>query len=375
MIYFDNAATTLIKPDGVYDAVLYGIKNYGNPGRGGHKYSLDAGEAVFQCREKLAELFKISDSENIVFTQNATHSLNIAIRSIVGKGDAVLTTGFEHNSVMRVLFAIGADVRLFGTKLFDSTETVRQLRALINRSIKCVIVNHVSNVFGFIQPVYEISDICKKYGVPLIIDCSQSAGCLDIDQSRLNAAFLCMPGHKGLMGPQGTGVLVCGSADKKPLLFGGTGSVSELMSMPDFLPDRLEAGTPNTPGIYGLSKGVEYILEKGTENIYSHERALVSYLKRGIGSLTNIKGYFSEYDNQCGVVSVNHTKTGCEDFASLLDRHGIAVRAGLHCSPYAHKSAGTFETGTVRLSFSCFNTENEVYQLINILKFADSTIV
>lgn len=223
MIYFDNAATTLIKPDGVYDAVLYGIKNYGNPGRGGHKYSLDAGEAVFQCREKLAELFKISDSENIVFTQNATHSLNIAIRSIVGKGDAVLTTGFEHNSVMRVLFAIGADVRLFGTKLFDSTETVRQLRALINRSIKCVIVNHVSNVFGFIQPVYEISDICKKYGVPLIIDCSQSAGCLDIDQSRLNAAFLCMPGHKGLMGPQGTGVLVCGSADKKPLLFGGNG--------------------------------------------------------------------------------------------------------------------------------------------------------
>ena len=369
MIYFDNAATTAIKPEAVYRASDHALRYFGNPGRSGHKYSLDAAEAAFNCREKLGKLFNFDDTESIVFTLNATHALNIAINSLVSKGDVVLVSGFEHNAVMRTLFGIGADIRFFGTKLFDQDASVETLKQNLTNKTKCVIVNHVSNVFGFVQPVYEIAELCNKRGVPLIIDCSQSAGVLNIDQKKLNASFLAMPGHKSLYGPQGTGVLICG-INPKPLMYGGTGSLSELMTMPDFLPDRSEAGTVNMPGITGLSAGVDYILKTGTGKIMEHESELKNMLKNGFSHLSYIIPYFSDNDStQAGVVSFNMDGAECEAMAASLGEHGIAVRAGLHCAPAAHKSAGTINTGTVRVSFSYFNTKDEVYSFINMLEY------
>ena len=367
MIYFDNAATSVMKPVKVHRAVLEAMKNCGNPGRSGHKLSINAANAIINCREKLGKLFNVDDVETITFTQNATHALNIAINSIVSPGDRVLVTGFEHNSVMRVLDHLGANIQFYGTDLFDKEATIRSLKEKLTPDTKCVIANHVSNVFGFIQPIYEISDICHEAGVPFIIDVSQSAGVMNIDQKRLDAAFLAMPGHKSLLGPQGTGVLIS-NYKTKPILYGGTGSVSELISMPDFLPDRLEAGTQNTPGIAGLSEGVDFILKKGTDRIFAHEMYLKRRLKEKVSEMPFIKAYFSDDEScQLGVISMNFEGMDCEEFAGRLSDGGVAVRAGLHCSPMAHKFAGTLGTGTVRVSLGVFNNENEVQRFAKFL--------
>ena len=372
MIYFDNAATTVIKPESVYRAADNAMRRLGNPGRGGHSFSMKAADTAYQCRERLCRLFGCDDSEKIIFTFNATHGLNIAINSLVEKGDNVLVTGFEHNAVMRPLISLGANIDYFGNKLFDQEYTVSSLKSKIGKDTKCVIANHVSNVFGFIQPIYEISEICHKYGVPFIIDASQSAGVIKIDQNRLNADFIAMPGHKGLYGPQGTGVLICNHTSK-PLLYGGTGSVSESFDMPDFLPDRLEAGTGNTPGIAGLSEGVQFILNKGTDRIFNHELKLKNALKSRLDKMPYISAVFdNSLSCQTGVISLNMQSVPCEELASKLGSKGVAVRAGLHCAPAAHTSAGTIKTGTVRVSFSAFNSVEEIYKFVNILEFIHS---
>ena len=365
MIYLDSAATSLIKPAGVERAVLNAMRTMASPGRGGHMPALRAAETVYSCREAAAELFNVEDSSNVVFTMNATHALNIAIRSLAHRGSRVVVSGFEHNSVTRPLKMIGADIRVAGTELFDSEGVLNDFESKI-KDADLVVCTHVSNVFGFILPVYEIGELCRKYSVPFIVDASQSAGILDVDFRRLGAAFAAMPGHKALFGPQGTGILLCG-AETKPLMAGGTGSDSIDQLMPEYLPDRLEAGTHNVCGIAGLNAGLSFVRQKGRENIRMHEQQLMQLMIKELESCAELE-LFTGGDAQCGVLSVRCGSLNCEEFASKLAAHGICVRSGLHCAPFAHRSAGTLGTGTVRFSFSPFVSAAQVRTAAHIIK-------
>ena len=256
MIYFDSAATTFQKPRTVADAMRDAMATMSSPGRGGYPAAMRAAEAAFDCRTELAELYHLENPEQVAFTMNATHGLNIAIKSLVPPGGKAVISGYEHNAVTRPLAALGAQVSVAAAPLFQPAAVTAAFDRLIVPGTDAVICNHVSNVFGFVQPVEAIAAICREREVPFIIDASQSAGMLTLDMTALGAAFIAMPGHKGLYGPQGTGVLLCGKdVPVRTLLEGGTGSISIQQEMPDFLPDRLEAGTHNMPGIAGLLAG------------------------------------------------------------------------------------------------------------------------
>lgn len=366
MIYLDNAATTMIKPAAVEHAVCEAMRSMTSPGRGAHVPAMRAAETLFECRAAAAELFNVPEAEQVVFTMNATHALNIAIRSKARRGMRVVVSGFEHNSVTRPLNTLGADIRFAGRKLFDREDTLADFRREIPQA-ELVVCTHVSNAFGYILPIYEIAELCRKYGVPLIVDASQSAGILEIDFERLGAAFIGMPGHKALFGPQGTGLLLCGETGT-PLTQGGSGSDSIPQLMPDYLPDRLEAGTHNTAGIAGLLAGINYVRETGVDRIQSHERMLLKRMKKELEE--GRSEIFASNDAECqsGVLSMRIKGISCEDIAAELSEHGIYVRSGLHCAPTAHLSAGTLDTGTVRLSFSPFVSEKQVYDACKTIK-------
>lgn len=368
MIYLDSAATTLQKPIAVCEAVKKAVRTLASPGRGGYQPSMDAADTVFACREEAANLFHVQDPEQVVFTFNATHGLNIAIRSLIKPGMRVVISGYEHNAVTRTLASIpGITLSIARSSLFKKEETVEAFRKELELGADAAICTHVSNVFGFILPIEEISDLCRKYNVKFILDASQSAGCIPIDFQKLEADFVAMPGHKGLYGPQGTGILLC-KGRTKPFIFGGTGSNSALQTMPDYLPDRLEAGTHNVPGIAGLLEGLRYLRRRGVENIGERERQLIIRTKKQLSELETVQVFYGEKDVQSGVLSFRLDGIDCEVLARLLSEKGFALRAGLHCAPEAHKSAGTLDTGTVRLSVSDFNTETEIDAFINNLK-------
>ena len=363
MIYLDNGATSLYKPAAVYRAVQDAMRCCANPGRGGYSASMNAANTVYRCRERAAELFGCA-LEQVVFTSNCTHGLNIAIRSLVKPGGRVVISGFEHNAVTRPLHLLGADVKVAGRRLFDRADTLRCFEDALKRGADAAIFTHVSNAFGYILPVEELAQLCRRYGVPFVVDAAQSAGSLDVRMDQLGADFIAMPGHKGLLGPQGTGILLCGG-DAQPLLAGGTGSDSVNQSMPDFLPDRLEAGTLNVPGIAGLSAGLQYLLRWGTKEIFCREHQAAMDCARRLKRL-GFQVFTGE--DQGGTVSFL-PKCGCEELAQLLAQRGIAVRAGLHCAPMAHQSAGTLETGTVRVSFGHDASLRQCEALENALKF------
>lgn len=364
MIYLDAAATTLQKPAGVEKAVLTGMRTMASPGRGGHKAAMRAAEKLYECRERASRLFNVPDVERVAVTFNATHGLNIAIRSLVRPGDRVVISGYEHNSVLRPLNALGADISVAGCPVFDREAALRSFDRLIDRDARCVVVNHVSNVFGFVLPVYEIAALCRERGVPLIVDASQSAGILKLDAQALDAAFIAMPGHKGLYGPQGTGLLVASDA-ARPLLYGGSGSDSKNPLMPDYLPDMLEAGTHNTPGIAGLCAGMEFVESRGCDAIGAYERELIRLMADGLSALRGVHVFAAPADaEQAGVLSFQLDTLSCEEVGERLDRAGFAVRAGLHCAPLAHRTVGTVNRGTVRASVSAFNTREEIAAFI-----------
>lgn len=367
MIYLDSAATSMQKPKSVGRAVKKAINGMASAGRGGHMAAGKAADTLFQCRTLAAELFGIRDASNIVLTMNATHGLNIAIKSLCRPGDRVVVSGYEHNSVLRPLRAVGAEIVIIGQALYRPERCLAQLEAELKKGTAALVVmNHVSNVFGYIQPVREAGILCKKYGVPFIVDASQSAGVLPVSLAQTGAAFIAMPGHKGLYGPQGTGLLLC-AHEARPLIEGGTGSMSLSQEMPKFLPDGLEAGTHNIAGAAGLNEGLRFILERGTANILKHERTL---LREAVRSLkhSDVLVFASENaDVQTGVLSVVLPGQDCEIVGASLAERGIAVRAGLHCAPEAHRCAGTLDTGTVRLSFSAFNTAQEVRKACGVL--------
>ncbi|MEG1746971.1 MAG: aminotransferase class V-fold PLP-dependent enzyme [Oscillospiraceae bacterium] len=367
MIYLDSAATTLQKPPAVAAAVGRAMATMARPGRGGHQPAMLAAETVFHCRELAAELFDVGEPERVVFTCNATHGLNIAIHSLVKPGGTALISGYEHNAVTRTLKNIdGLTLKVADAPLFRPVELLEQFEKLLTAEVDAVICTHVSNVFGYELPVEELAELCARREKPLIIDASQSAGSHPIFLDRWGAAFIAMPGHKGLYGPQGTGILLCGKdVPTSPVLCGGTGSASALWQMPDFLPDRLEAGTHNVCGIAGLAQGLNFVKRRGSGCILSHEKKLIDQLAWGLKNSPDVQQFYSpKCLNQSGVLSFRTAKMDCEELAELLGKHGIAVRAGLHCAPLAHNVAGTAATGTVRASVSTFNHAQEIDQFL-----------
>lgn len=365
MIYFDSAATTLQKPPAVAREMAWAVQHAASPGRGGHRPAMKAAELAFACREEAAALFHIPSPEQVVFTFNATHGLNLAIKTIVHPGDRVLISGYEHNAVTRALHGIPeVTVQVAHSKLFDRAGTMQAFREGLEAGVDAVVCTHVSNVFGFVLPVEEIAALCVAHQTPLIVDASQSAGCLPVDVQALNAAFVAMPGHKGLYGPQGTGLLLCNDRIPAPLWEGGTGSLSRQQTMPDFLPDRAEPGTHNVPGIAGLLQGLRFVRSRGTSAIAKHERRLIRHLAEGLKRWPRADVFVSPSpETQVGVLSLRVQGKDCEQIGAWLGERDIAVRAGLHCAPLAHESAGTLETGTVRISVSAFNhmTEAETF--------------
>ncbi len=361
-MYLDHGATAFPKPLSVRRAVSRALVCCANPGRGGYRAAVEAMQQVYDCREAAARLFSCRP-EQVICTANCTYGLNMAIRTVVKPGSRVLITGFEHNAVLRPLEALGVHYVIAGRKLFDWQDTLKTWEQGLKSGVQAAIFTHVSNVFGYILPVQDMALLCRKYKVPFILDAAQSAGILEVDFSSLGADFIAMPGHKGLLGPQGTGLLLCRGLPE-PLMYGGTGSLSQQRQMPDFLPDRGEAGTVNVPGIAGLAAGIRLVQRTGISHILETE----SRQARRCGEFLQKKGLrvFSG-PHQGGTISFV-PEEDCEAFAQKLAEHGICVRAGLHCAPLAHESAGTLESGTVRVSFGYDAEDRKTDRLVQILQ-------
>jgi len=367
MIYLDSAATSLYKPDSVQYAVIEAMATMASPGRGSHIPAMRAADLCFECRENIARLLGVEQPEKIVFTMNATHALNIAISTLAKEGTRVLISGYEHNSVTRPLHAKGVAVTVLDTPIFDQKAFLERLNREID-GCDLVVTTHVSNAFGFVLPIEAIASVCREKNKPLIIDASQSAGVLELDLANLGAAFVAMPGHKGLLGPQGTGVLVCKN-EAKPVLYGGSGSESASPLMPEYLPDRLEAGTHNVTGIAGLNAGVKYLLKNTISAVREHERQLLNTFCESFEGFFAAKLFKSETAAaQCSALSLVPSGITPEALAERLGSAGISIRSGLHCAPTAHKTAGTFETGTARFSVSPFLTTQQVRKAAEITK-------
>ena len=358
MIYLDNGATSFHKPPRVYRAVEEALRRCANPGRGGYPAALEASRQVYACREAAGTLFSCQP-EQVVLTTSCTHGLNIAIRSLVKPGARVAVSGFEHNAVIRPLTALGARLAVAGRRLFDWEDTLEAFHKALKEGAEAAVFTHVSNVFGYILPVEEMAALCRKAGVPFVIDAAQSAGSLEINMESLGAEFIAMPGHKGLLGPQGTGLLLC-RGEAMPLLYGGTGSASRSREMPEYLPDRLEPGTLNVPGYAGLKEGLRHILKVGTDAIFRREHRQLAHCARGLQKL-GMQVFAGPH--QGGTLSFR-TGDDCEEAAQFLAEQGIAVRAGLHCAPLAHESAGTLESGTVRISFGADACDRQSQALV-----------
>ena len=369
MMYFDSGATTLEKPATVRAAMARAVNTLSSPGRGSYRATAMAEETDYLCRTTAAKLFGVSEPENVVFTHNATHGLNIAINTLVKPGSRVVISGYEHNAVTRPLHAIpNVELTVLDTPPFQPEKMVDECRRALEKGADVLICNHVSNVFGCIQPIEEMGKLCREKGIPFVVDASQSAGILPINMAELGADFIAMPGHKGLYGPQGTGILLCG-CKPKPLIYGGTGSQSILQYMPEELPDRLESGTHNMPGVAGLLEGLRFVQQKGMERILQHERALTLQAVELLCHTEGIKVFYRDgLLHQTGVLSFIVEGIDCEVLGQALGRQGIAVRAGFHCAPLAHRTVKTLKTGTIRFTPSVFNTQQQVAQFAQILQ-------
>lgn len=360
-IYLDNAATSWPKPECVPAAITEAIINYGgNPGRGGHKLALAAGELLYEVRDRTAEFFGCSDAFRVSFTQNITMAVNLALRGFLRSGDHVLISPMEHNAVMRPLTAMGIDFTVLPGEE-NGKVLLSGISSLIRENTKLIIICHESNVNGVVQPLREIGKIAHDNGIFLLADCAQSAGHLPIDIESDHIDFLCFTGHKGLFGPTGTGGLIFGSrvdTEKiEPLIRGGTGSLSESFEQPAFLPDRFESGTQNVCGLAGLNAGIQWIENQGMEKLAEKGRRLTNLLREGLSVIPGLRCFSGE--GQVLSITINNTDNGTAA-AELEERWGIMTRIGLHCAPLAHRTLGTFPNGTIRFAFSPFNTEAEV---------------
>lgn len=363
MIYLDNAATSFPKPPQVIRAMTDALQNYGaNPGRGGHQLAIQAGRTVEKCREAAAALLG-ARPERVIFTRNCTESLNLAITGTLHKGDEVICSHGEHNAVMRPLerFVSRGDITV---KLLRPDQqgllSPAVLRQAITSRTGLVILCHASNITGVIQPVRELGAVCREMGAPLLVDAAQTAGVLEVTLDALNADMIALPGHKGLLGPHGTGLLALREGvDPEPLILGGTGSASESVRQPMLLPDRYESGTVNLPGIAGLLAGIE-LVAKHREDIHRHETALNDRLRRQLRQISGLRLLGDEDVPHVGITSVVPEGGDSAALADALDATGVAVRGGLHCAPAMHSYLGTMKSGAVRFSPGPYNTEQEI---------------
>ena len=369
-VYLDNAATSFPKPEATLEAMMrYQREIGGSPGRSGHRLSIEAGRMVHETREILARLFNVDDPLRIAFTKNATEALNIALIGLLKPGDHVITTGMEHNSVMRPLrFLASRGVELSVIPASERGEMdPDDMRAAFRANTRAVVMTHASNVTGTIMPVAEIGALTRARGdIVLCVDAAQTAGALPVDVAAMGVDLLAFTGHKSLFGPQGTGGLyVRKGLDEciAPLMRGGTGSRSEFEEQPNFMPDKYECGTPNTIGLAGLGAGAAYILEKGVETVRAKELELT---RRFLNHLQEFGGDLALYgpveaEKRISLISFNLRDITPSDAALFLDEQwNIMCRPGLHCAPAAHRAIGTFPQGTVRFSFGFFNTEDHV---------------
>jgi cysteine desulfurase family protein len=367
-IYFDNAATTWPKPDAMIRAMVDYNNNVGaNPGRSGHRLSVQASRIIFNTRETVASLIGAEDSHSVIFTRNATEGLNTIVRGLLKPGDHVITSRMEHNSVMRPLRAIEQEgigltlVPCSGTGSVSPDDIASSIRG----NTKMIIITHASNVVGTIMPISDIANIAQSHGVVLCVDAAQTAGSVSLNVARDKIDILVFTGHKSLYGPQGTGGFYIRKGLEKivsPLERGGTGSKSEFEEHPDFMPDRFESGTPNTIGIAGLGAGAEHIAAIGVEAIRNKEINLTEMFLEGIGSIKGVRIYGDpDPTRRTSMVSFTIDGMSPSDITYSLDeRFSIMSRPGLHCAPSAHRSIGTFPQGTVRFSFGIFTTEEEI---------------
>lgn len=380
-IYLDNAATSWPKPPGVQEAMERAMREAAaNPGRGSHDMAVKASRVLFEGRKTLAKLFRIANPNDIAFTLNTTHALNQAIQGLLKPGDHVVTTALEHNSVRRPLEALkrrlGIDITYVPVDAAGvlSPNAVKQA---IRPSTRLIAISHSSNLLGTIAPVGEIGEIAKAAGVPLLVDAAQSAGVLEIDVGAMNIDLLAFPGHKGLMGPQGTGGLyIRPDLDLEPLMHGGTGSRSESPEQPSARPDRYEAGTPNTVGIAGLTEGVRFVLGETVSRIHARELELTRELMAGLLELPGIRILGPGIERERTAI-VSFTMEGIDpsEMAFILDRQfGIAVRAGFHCTPLGHESMGTTETGAVRASPGYYTAHSDIVSMLNAVREIGDTL-
>ena len=370
MIYFDNAATTFPKPPSVINEITNCMTSYcGNPGRSGHDLSLKAAKKIYDCRELLAEMFGISNPTNVIFTQNTTYALNIAINAFTKRRSHILISDIEHNSVYRAVNSLtkyGCEYDIFNVDPTDNNKTIKSLKSKIKYNTSLVVVSHVSNVCGITNPIYEIGKICRTYGIKFIVDGAQSIGTHKINIKENNIDALCAPGHKGLYGPQGTGFVIFSDdytdeneiSKLSPFIHGGNGFNSADKYMPNILPERFEGGTLNTPGVAGLYEGISFVKALTEEKIFDHTSMLYRKTVEMIKSLPNTIVYCDLIKNSsCLLFNINNIPS--DEVADRLNTDNICVRAGLHCTPLAHKKLQT-TNGGVRVSFSCFNTFAEL---------------
>ena len=364
MIYLDNAATTYPKPQSVIKAVDDALKKSANPGRSGHTLSQSTAISVYEVREKLKDMFSAPSVENVVFTLNCTHAINYVLKGLIKSGDRIVTSSFEHNAVMRPLEKLkkqGVHIDIAEACPDDKEATVRSFSRLINTNTKLVICTAASNVIGLKMPIKEIGMMCKQFGISFCVDAAQLAGVCDINMKECNIDYLCIAAHKGLYAPMGTGILITKDNRLDTIIEGGTGTASIMLDQPNDLPEMLESGTINVPGIIGLGAGIDFVKSKGFDKIYNHEMGLVKRLYKQLKSTPGVKLYTPEPDdNYAPVLSFNINGLNSVDSASKLNSLGFATRAGLHCAPFAHKRIGTIESGTVRICPSVFTSGQDI---------------
>jgi cysteine desulfurase family protein len=369
MIYLDNAATSFPKPSAVYEEVLNCMRNYAaSPGRGSYDMSIKAALKIMETREEICKLFNIPSPFNLIFTGNSTEALNIGIKGVLKKGDHVISTVIEHNSVLRPLHSMsksGVEVTLVNVDKAGYVN-INDIKEEIKKNTKMIIINHASNVLGSLQDIENIGNLSKVKGIIFMVDASQSAGVIPIDVERDNIDLLAFSGHKGLLGPQGTGCLFIRKGIKlKNFKEGGTGSNSHFMVQPDFMPDQFESGTLNTPGIAGLCEGIKFIKRVGVDNIQKCEKELISYLFEELKKLPYVKIYGNNSVKQRSpVLSFNIEGIDASIVGEQLNEEGIAVRTGYHCAPLIHDVIGTEYAGTVRVSPGYFNTFDDIEKLL-----------
>lgn len=369
MIYLDNSATTLIKPKKVTERIIYALENYANPSRGGYPAAMDSLRKIYACREKVSTLFGLSNPARVAFTANITESLNICAQMLVKEGDVVITTIMEHNSVLRPLYKRKARLHITGLNENGSLD-YDEIEKHLKNGAKTVFSTHASNLTGDLNEIGIIGGLCEKYGALFVLDSAQTAGVFDIDMQKQKIDVVCFTGHKSLYGPQGVGGLcVKEGVPVFPVNVGGSGFDSFSENHPSKMPEALEAGTPNTPGICGLSTGIDFINTKGIKNIREHEGLLMKKLYYGIKDIPGVKIYGVFEGERAPIVTFNiHVRDSGSVAAALWNKAEIAVRSGAHCAPLFHKYLKTDKQGAVRMSLSYFNTAAEIEAAINAVR-------